>query len=104
MPDEVGFFDTPGSADWVDIVGTNAYLVDDNESLWVVNVSDPTSPSEEGYYDTPGWTRQVALDGGYVYVADKPTGLEVFLQCPESMIFIDGFDSGDTSAWASVVS
>jgi hypothetical protein len=37
------------------------------------------------------------VSGGHVYLADCDTGFLIFAEC--AIIFADGFESGDTSAW-----
>jgi hypothetical protein len=69
--------------------------------LRVVDVSDPTAPVEVGSYNTPGEARGVAVVGQYAYVAGWPP-LEVLTSC-EDLVFTDGFESGDTSAWSATV-
>ena len=63
-------------------------------------MSTPSAPVEVGFYDTPGDARGVTVSGGYVFVADSEAGMEVFRGCS---IFADDFESGDASAWSSVV-
>jgi hypothetical protein len=39
--------------------------------------------------------------GGHVYAAEDYAGLEVRASC--GLLFTDGFESGDTSAWSVTV-
>ncbi len=57
-------------------------------------------PVDVGFFDTPGWAEAVAAASGYVYLADQNYGLAVFNDC---LLFADGFESGDTSAWSATV-
>ncbi len=77
QPREVGFYDTPGSAQGVAVSGAYAYVADDGAGLRVVDVSNPAQPREVGFYDTPGWAEGVAVSGAYAYVADYGAGLRV---------------------------
>ncbi len=69
-PYEVGFYDTPGSAQGVHVSGSYAYVADLNEGLRVIDISDPSNPYEVGFYDTPGSATGVHVSGSYAYVAD----------------------------------
>jgi len=74
---EVGFHDTPGSADDVAVWGTFAFVADGAAGLRVIDVSAPASPVEVGSYDTAGYAFGVAVRDGYAYVADYAQGLRV---------------------------
>ncbi|MCD4751405.1 MAG: hypothetical protein K8R59_18715, partial [Thermoanaerobaculales bacterium] len=67
----------------------------------VIDVSDPFDPSEIGFYETPGLPHDVAVSGGYVYLADFYAGFKVFI---DNLLFSDGFESGDLSAWTAAKS
>jgi hypothetical protein len=102
-PFEVGYVDTPDVAHGVAVAGSYAYVADEDAGLRVVNVSDPAAPVEVGFYDTPGWASRVAVAGGYVHLAAAlDGGLYVFRECG-GVVFSDGFESGDTSAWSATV-
>jgi hypothetical protein len=57
---------------------------------------------ELGYFITAGGARAAAVADGYVYLASGAAGLYVFRECSHG-VFADGFESGDTSAWSTVV-
>jgi hypothetical protein len=61
----------------VEISGSYAYLATGEGSLWVLDISNPTSPVAVGFYDAPGYAKGVAVSGGYAYVADGEAGLRV---------------------------
>lgn len=69
-PVEVGFYDTPGYALAVHVVGGYAYVADGDAGLRVIDVSDPAAPSEAGFYDPEeGWgVHDVFSTRGYVYL------------------------------------
>jgi len=69
-PVEVGFYDTPGRANDVAVVGDYAYVADGGTGLRVISVSDPAHPVEVGFCDTPGYAYGAAKVGNYAYVAD----------------------------------
>ena len=100
-PFETGFFDTPGRAFSVASSGSYAYVADWGQALRVIDAGDPAAPSEIGFYDTPGETAEVALAGGYVFVADEYGGVTILRDC--HTLFRDGFESGDTAVWSTVV-
>ncbi len=63
QPQQVGYYDTPGSALGVAVVGDYAYVADSSAGLRVISVADPANPVEVGYYDTPGYAYGVAVAG-----------------------------------------
>jgi hypothetical protein len=69
--------------------------------LRVIDVREPTAPVEVGFFDTEGDAHSVSVSDGYVYLADSIGGLKIFREC--WLVFSDGFESGDTSAWSTVV-
>lgn len=101
-PQAVGEVVLPGVVQSVAVSEGYAYVADEYASLRVIDVSTPSSPVEVGFYDTPGYAYGVAVSGGYAYVADYYAGMEVFRGCG-IVIFDDGFESGDTTAWSSAV-
>jgi len=50
--------------------GNYAYVAHDYKGLYVINISNPNSPSITGYYDTAGRVYGVFVDSVYAYVAD----------------------------------
>ena len=70
-------------------------------TLFVLDLSDPTVPVEEGSGSTNGKAGVGAVEGGFVYVYLGEGGMQIFREC--GVILIDGFESGDTSAWSSTV-
>ncbi|NQU06612.1 MAG: choice-of-anchor D domain-containing protein, partial [Calditrichaeota bacterium] len=74
---EVGLYDTPGSATGVTVVGSIAYVCDNQSGLRIIDIYNPENPEEIGYLDTPGSAREVAISGDYAYVADRTSGLRV---------------------------
>jgi len=99
---EVAFVDTPGRALGIATSGGYAYVADGADGgLRVIDVSTPSTPVEVGFFDTPNWAEDVTVAGGYVYLADLGAGLAVFLEC--GLVFTDGFESGDASAWSATV-
>ena len=101
-PERVGSYDTPENANGVAVAGSYAYVADGIAGLRVVDVSNPAAPFEVGSYDTPFEAVGVAVAGYYAYLADGVWGLEVLTAC-EGLLFQDGFESGDTSAWSATV-
>ena len=53
-PQIIGSVDTPGYAEGVTVVGTTAYVADNDSGLQVIDVSTPASPQIIGSVDTPG--------------------------------------------------
>jgi len=83
-PGEAGFYDTPGYANGVDVVGGYAYVT----NLWadviavrgglrVVDILVPANPRRVGSYYTHADVQDVAVVGDYAYVATVYSGLRV---------------------------
>jgi hypothetical protein len=82
--DSVGCFEIPEGRAWnIFIEGDYAYVcahlqpVLDTDRLYILNISDPTSPSLVASYDTPYSPKDVFVDKPYVLVADY-TSLLIF--------------------------
>jgi len=99
-PVEIGFFDN-GSIQTEDIVvaGDRAYVGNKINGLLVLDISTPSAPVEVGSYNTAGNTTGVFLDDGMIVVADQDAGLALFGGCSD-VLFDDGFEALETSAWA----
>jgi hypothetical protein len=76
-PVEVAFYDTPGYAEDVTVVGPHAYVADGHYGLRIVDVSDPADPTEVGYAYPLNYVFDVAVDGEYAYLAAAGAGLLV---------------------------
>ena len=78
---EIGQIDTGGSADFVEVVGDIAYVLDNNEGspggLVLIDVSDPSNPVELSSWTDGGYPFQLDVAGNFVYVADGFEGLEI---------------------------
>jgi hypothetical protein len=99
-PIVVGSVDTPGAAQGVAVSFPYAYVASWN-GLFVADVSNPAAPVEVGRF-AGGTENGVAVSGPYVYVAGWGPPIEVLTSC-EDLLFSDGFESGDTSAWSATV-
>jgi hypothetical protein len=77
-PVEVGYCDTPGSANSVAVSGDYAYVTDAGSGLRVISVADPAHPAEVGYHDTHAFANGMAVSGDYAYVADLEAGLQIY--------------------------
>jgi hypothetical protein len=110
-PVELGFFDTPDLALSVAVAGDYAYVSGlslppqgyDPTYLWVIDVSNPAIPVEMGRSQVASYeVTSVALSSGQVFVTGGAAGRYVFAECG-GVLFHDGFESGDTSAWSVMV-
>ena len=115
-PVEVGFVETSecfvGTSEFaseVAVSGEYAYVACDAPwweighsalSLRVIDVSAPSAPVEVGLFETVG-AGGVTVSDGYVYFAAGDAGMYIFDEC--TLLFTDGFESGDTSAWSVTV-
>jgi hypothetical protein len=62
----LGYYDTPGDAVDVAVVGYYAYVVDLGQSLRVIDVSDPSAPVEVGFLDVSA--QGVVASGSHLYL------------------------------------
>ena len=78
-----------GGSDPQNIVvsGSYAYLVN-GDSLLVISVANPRSPSRIGGLLTPCWARGLAKSGNYVYVADGCGMIVVSVSNPTNPIIV----------------
>ena len=69
-PAHVGFYDTPGDANDVDVAGGYAYVADGDSGVRVVDVSTPSNPTEVGSYGTSSYSShdEVVIAGSRAYV------------------------------------
>jgi hypothetical protein len=88
---EVGFYDTPGNAMGVTVVGSHVYVADGNEGLRIIDVSNPAFPFEVGFFNTGGIAGDVAVLGIYAYVAEGDQGLRIIDISNKSAPFEAGF-------------
>jgi len=70
--------------------------------LRVMDLKDPLSPVEVGSFVPPEMINYVGLGSDYAVAAAYQSEFLVFEQC-ELLVFADGFESGDTSAWSDTV-
>ncbi|MFH1352601.1 MAG: lamin tail domain-containing protein [bacterium] len=95
-PQEVSYYDTPGTAYGVYVSGDYAYVADSGSGLRIIDISNPSSPSETGYYDTPGSACGVYVSGGYAFVADGSSGLRIIdISNPAAPSEIGFYDTPD---------
>ena len=112
-PVEVAYYFTQGSL-WggIAVSAGYAYLAygqypTGGGHLRVFDVSTPSAPAVAGTFYSLGILGTVegiggvAVADGHVFAANGDAGLPVFNEC--WMLFTDGFESGDTSAWSVTV-
>jgi hypothetical protein len=109
-PAEIQPYDPVGGAvEAVGVAGPVAYLaVMDAPSIQegaieVVDFSDPTAPVFMGSRPRSGRVKRFAPGSGELFVFDRNTGFDTFTLCRALLLFSDGFESGDASAWSGVV-
>jgi hypothetical protein len=76
VPASVGFYSTPNTASGVAISGNYAYVAD-NESMQILQISNPTFPLSAGSYHAPTLALSVFADGNHVFLTDWFTGLHI---------------------------
>jgi hypothetical protein len=74
-PVEVGSYPISNTRD-VAVVGQLAYLLD-GINLWIVDISDPTSPQAVHSYPVPGGAWKLAVDGSFAYITNTYDRLQI---------------------------
>lgn len=78
QPSTIGQTDVlPAAITSVDVVGGFAYLADGDSGLYIIDISNPATPTSAGNYDTPGIAQDVTVAGNYAYVADMNSGMRI---------------------------
>ncbi|MDH7555119.1 MAG: hypothetical protein QHH74_15865, partial [Spirochaetota bacterium] len=72
-----GNYDTPGYAQGVAVVGSYAYVADNDTGLQIIDITDPAHPESAGSYNTSSFANAVAVSRGYAFVADFESGLQI---------------------------
>ena len=99
-----GYYDTPGTAYTVQVVGTYAYVADGSSGLRIIDVSNPLAPIPKGSYDTPGNALGVQVIGTCAYVSDGTYGLELFdVSNPASPVLKNTYDTPGIATAVQVV-
>jgi hypothetical protein len=75
-PTVIGSVDTPGHSKKIKVVGTTAYVADDN-SLQLIDVSDPQVMTNIGSVVLPERVLDVDIDDALAYVANHNNGLQI---------------------------
>jgi len=106
-PAEVGTFDPADyqASIWgIDVAGDYAYLADHAEDrIYVVDISNPSSPFQVSVVATPFRPEDVFIHGGFAYVACYNAGLRVFdLSSPASPVEVGYYDTGDQAYGVTV--
>lgn len=103
-PAEVASVDTaPTSANGVAVHAGRLYVAADAFwGLMVRDITDPGDPFEIATEDTPGSALMVDASDTLIAVADGIGGVEIWSSVvPQDVLFEDGFEGGDTTAWSS---
>ena len=64
-----GYYDTPGYAHSLAVVGTTIYIADGESGLLILDARDPTAPLKLGSYATQGPVERVQISGSRAYLA-----------------------------------
>jgi hypothetical protein len=100
----LSYYDTPGFATAVQVVGDYAYVADGLSGLQIINITNPSSPTLTGSYDTPDFALGVQVVGNYAYVADSFSGLQILnITNPSSPTLIGSFDTPGLAIGVQVV-
>lgn len=72
---EVGVFDTLGSARGMALAGTDLYVADGSNGLVILDVSNPADMKQKWYLGDLEDARDIAISGNYAYIVDGVKGL-----------------------------
>jgi hypothetical protein len=84
----------------IEVIGDYAYIAGMWAGAYVVNISNPTSPTLAGSYETPGIAYELAVTADHIYLADK-FGL-MSLAYESGTMCGDADGSGDTNVGDAV--
>ena len=79
-PSKVGQVTLPGLVRGVALLGSFAYVADQEGGIQVVDISNPASPLIRGAYTTTNytWIDGITIFGGRIYSASENDGLQIF--------------------------
>jgi len=93
-PQEIGYFDTPGSAQFFEVHGNFGYVADANTGIYVLDVTIPGNPDSVVILDTDD-ASAFNIQGDYLYLADGAAGFKVVdISNPISPIEKGSYDAG----------
>ncbi len=93
---EIARLATPWEIHDVLISGNHAYVVNTTNSLLVVNITDPSSPTLEGSYEPSGLIVDIDVANNYAYVVDHYNGLIIEdINNPTSPIQVSNLNLND---------
>ena len=108
-PTEVGFYNTPGPARGVAVVGSYAYVLTgdckfgSSTPLRIIDVSNPAAPTEVSLFGTPGCGVGLAVAGSYAYVTNGSSGLRIInVSNPAAPTEIGFYDTIGTAVGVAV--
>ena len=96
-PVEVGALAIPHRVSEVSLTGNLAFVATSTGGLRIIDVSVPRIPVEVGFLETRDHATGVTAVGRTAYVSTYDSGLTIVSW--DSLLFADGFESGDTAAW-----
>ncbi len=74
-PSLIYTFDSPENCADFEIVGDLAYVSELAGTIWILDISDPTTPTELGSYDDSGSPHGICVQDGILYCASWESGL-----------------------------
>lgn len=77
-----------GNENQVLVSGDYAYVAAGSSGLYIVDISDPTTPSTAGFYDTPDNAYSLALAGNIAFVGDGSTVQVINVTNPATPTFL----------------
>lgn len=97
-PKQVGYIDTSGFHNKMQVSGDFLYYAAGYWGLAIIDISVPENPVEVTYFDTPGNAHELEVSGGFVYLADDDEGLRIIdVSDPWNPVEVSVFESvGDS--------
>ncbi len=100
-PALLGFLDLIGNFVYevvrdITVIGNLAYVLTNNTALYVVDVSDPSSPVILGSYDPgiPGNPSRLSIEGTHAYVGDWTELLVLDISVPSNPVELSRYSTG----------
>jgi len=73
----IGHYTLVNNAEKVAVSGDHAYVIDDDDNLVILDVSDPRAPERKGEYSSNDSLRGIVVSGDYAFLANYDNGFLV---------------------------
>lgn len=89
----IGSLDIPKGAQKIRVWGNYAYIIDGNDIMRVIDISNPSAPHETDSISIPEWNYNLEIAGGYAYVTTDKEFRVIDIRNPTRLKDVAGFDS-----------